>query len=241
LDSWFEKIPTDYKLPTDLEKELYETGFVVLPGTIANSDFPSLSAAYDLAVSNAEPDDVHIGSTSIRVVDFVNRGPEFDGLYTCGPLLAACCSVIRQPFKLSSFHARTLKPYSIAQTIHTDIKQDDGWPLIGFIVMIDEFRPENGATRFVPGSHLRTDAIKGPSVDSTTVPACGPAGSMIIYNGSAWHGHGANTTSRPRRSIQGAFIRRDLESAVNWANQITADTQNRIGNLAKYLLDVQGR
>lgn len=27
------------------------------------------------------------------------------------------------------------------------------WPLVGFILMIDEFRPDNGATRFVPGSH----------------------------------------------------------------------------------------
>ena len=25
------------------------------------------------------------------------------------------------------------------------------WPLVGFILMVDEFRPDNGATRFVPG------------------------------------------------------------------------------------------
>ena len=40
------------------------------------------------------------------------------------------------------------------------------------------------------------------------VSACGPPGSVVIYNGSMWHAHGANQTSEPRRSIQGAYIHR---------------------------------
>ena len=68
--------------------------------------------------------------------------------------------------------------------------------------------------------------------------ACGPAGSVIVYNGSVWHGHSANQTSEPRRSIQGAYIRRDAESAVNQAERIRPETLGRIGPLAKYLLAV---
>jgi Phytanoyl-CoA dioxygenase (PhyH) len=66
-------------------------------------------------------------------------------------------------------------------------------------MMVDEFRYENGATRFVPRSHLwpevPNDLIQGPTVDyQGQVSACGPAGSVIIYNGSVWHGHGPNVT-----------------------------------------------
>jgi ectoine hydroxylase-related dioxygenase (phytanoyl-CoA dioxygenase family) len=69
--------------------------------------------------------------------------------------------------------------------------------------------------------------------------ACGPAGSVIVYNGSVWHGHSANQTSQPRRSIQGAYIRRDAKSSVNLPARISTETLGRIGALAKYLLAVE--
>ena len=68
--------------------------------------------------------------------------------------------------------------------------------------------------------------------------ACGPAGSIIIFNGSVWHGHTANRSPNRRRSIQGAFVPRDARSAINHASRIRHETFERIGDLAKYLLDV---
>ncbi len=90
--------------------------------------------------------------------------------------------------------------------------------MLGFIVMIDEFRDENGATRFLPGSHRSAiDASGQPQAAEHLLAACGPAGSVIVYNGSVLHGHGANMTDRPRRSIQGAYIRRTAKSVVDLA------------------------
>lgn len=136
--------------------------------------------------------DLRVGSTSTRVSDFVNRGKEFDGLYIFPPLLDACCRVIGRPFKLSSLQARTLRPHTPAQELNVDVRRDSAdWPLLGFILMVDDFRQENGATRFVPGSHqclsvpestisdLRAD-------DDGQVLACGPAGSFLIFNRSAY-------------------------------------------------------
>jgi ectoine hydroxylase-related dioxygenase (phytanoyl-CoA dioxygenase family) len=56
--------------------------------------------------------------------------------------------------------------------------------------MIDEFRPDNGATRFVPGSH-RWPGTPGDALSDLRaahdgqVLACGKAGSLLIFNGSA--------------------------------------------------------
>jgi len=69
------------------------------------------------------------------------------------------------------------------------------------------------------------------------IAACGPAGSIIIYNGSVWHGHSANHTTRSRRSIQGAYIRRQAEAAFNQA-ELRPETLQRLGPLARYLLDI---
>jgi ectoine hydroxylase-related dioxygenase (phytanoyl-CoA dioxygenase family) len=111
--------------------------------------------------------------------------------------------------------------------------------MVGFIVMIDEFHDENGATCFLPGSHRGfTDASRRAEGPPRVVSACGPAGSVIVYNGSALHGHGANRTSRPRRSIQGAFIRRTAPSGVDLAARTRPEATERIGPLAKYLIGV---
>ena len=68
--------------------------------------------------------------------------------------------------------------------------------------------------------------------------ACGPAGSIIIFNGSVWHGHTANRSARCRRSIQGAFVPREARPAINQASRIRPETLRRVGGLAKYVLDV---
>ena len=108
--------------------------------------------------------------------------------------------------------------------------------MVGFIVMIDEFRAENGATLFWPGSHHQASGTEAGSIpESKLVPACGPQGAIIVYNGSVRHGHGPNLTDRPRRSIQGAYIRRDA-SGFGLASRMGADTRERIGPLAEYLI-----
>ena len=108
-----------------------------------------MGAAYDAAVARAAPDDLKVASSTTRVRDFVNRGPEFDALYLHPPVLKACCHVINEPFRLSTMHARTVRPDLPAQNLHVDFERDShGWTMVGFIFTVDEFRNDNGATSF---------------------------------------------------------------------------------------------
>ena len=244
MDDWFSVIDAGCELSAGAIQDLCDVGFVVVPGPVAPDRLAQFAEAYDSAVAGAAADDVSIGSSTTRVNDFVNRGPEFDALYVYKPVLEACCRIIGQPFKLSTMHARTVRPYSQAQNLHVDFRREgDGWPMVGFIMMVDEFRGDNGATRFVPGSHkwstIPADFPPCKSADyEGQVLACGPAGSVIVYNGSVWHGHTANQAGEPRRSIQGAYIRRDAESSVNQAARMRPETLGRIGHLAKYVLAI---
>jgi hypothetical protein len=242
MDGWYSLIAAESELPPDAARQLREIGFVVMPGPEIPGGWARLSQAYDCAVLTANPRDVSIRS-STRVHDFVNRGPEFDGLYVYRPVLAACCRIIGRPFKLSTMLARTLEPGAPAQPLHVDVKRGaDGWPLVGFIVMVDAFDAENGATRFVPGSHLwphePDESNDGARAAGDEVLACGPVGSVIIFNGSAWHGHSANRSIRRRRSVQGAFVPREARAAIDQASRMRPETFERIGDLAKYVLDI---
>lgn len=76
------------------------------------------------------------------------------------------------------------------------------------------------------------------TADEGHVQACGPAGSVIIYNGSVWHGHAANESGEPRRSIQGSYIRRETKAGVDLPARMRPETLARLSPLAKYLLAV---
>jgi len=242
MGDWFDTLAASSELSADTAHELHHQGFVVLPGPVPCERIGQLADAYDAAVTSAREEDMKIGSTSTRVNDFVNRGKEFDALYVFPPLLDACCRVIGRPFKLSSLHARTLRPHSRSGELHVDVRRNSAdWPLLSFILMVDEFRPDNGATRFVPGSHqwlsAPEDIISDRRADyDGQVLACGPAGSLLIFNGSAWHDHTANTSSGPRRSIQGAFVPRDGRAGTEFAARMQPETCARLGQLARYVL-----
>jgi ectoine hydroxylase-related dioxygenase (phytanoyl-CoA dioxygenase family) len=239
----YEALCRDCLLPRDSENQLRTKGFVVLPGPTVRGGIARLQAAYDAAVVSADIADKRVFS-STRVTDFVNRSSEFDGIYVYPPLMAACCLVIGRPFKLSNTCARTLEPGAPAQELHVDVKYGaDGWPLIGYIWMIDAFDTENGATRFIAGSHHgynspteRRGGAEGASVEESL--ACGPEGSLIVFNASIWHGHAANRSSRRRRSVQGHFVPRDGKSAIDYRPRMRSETLGRIGDLARYLLDL---
>jgi len=235
-----------FELSVDAYRELDEAGVTIIPGPVPTQDLAELSAAYDAVITNADPDEVKVGSSTTRVRDFANRGPAFDGLYVHPPVLKACCRIINEPFRLSTIHARTLRPGLPAQNLHVDFERDArGWTMVGFIFMVDEFRTDNGATRFVPGSHLWSVVPPELALGEFKadypgqVLACGPAGSMIVFNGSVWHGHTVNRGGKPRRSIQGAYIRRGAESGENLPTRVLPETLSRIGPLAKYLLAVE--
>jgi ectoine hydroxylase-related dioxygenase (phytanoyl-CoA dioxygenase family) len=225
-------------------EELDKAGFTVVPGALPAEDLASVAAAYDAALERAAPDDIRVGSSTTRVSGLVNRGPDFDALYLHPLILNACRRILNGPFRLSTMHARTLRPKTGAQNLHVDYERDSrGWTLLGFIYMVDAFRDDNGATRFVPGSHLWSTAppelLAGSSADYPgQVLAWGPAGSMILFNGSVWHGHGANRSAEARRSIQGAYIRRDAESKADLTTRLLPETLSRLSPLARSVLAV---
>jgi hypothetical protein len=229
-------------LPPAAMAALQESGFVVLAGPYPVERLGVVADAYDAEVGAAVGDDIRIGSTSTRVVDFVNRGPLFDPLYVYPPLLDAAARIFGPSFKLSSLNARTLRAGSTVLDIHVDVERDStDWPLLGFILMIDAFTPDTGATRFIPGSHHWGDPPKDGRMQEYTaqlVSACGPAGSLLVFNGSTWHGQGINSSNRSRRSLQGAFIPRDGRASTDFCRRMSSETRARLESIAHQVLAV---
>jgi ectoine hydroxylase-related dioxygenase (phytanoyl-CoA dioxygenase family) len=211
-------------------------------GSFSSQRLHALADAYDQVMAAAYAPDFKVGSTTTRTSDLLSFGAIFDEVFLYKPLVETCSHFFRQDFKLSSLLGRTLRPETPAQGLHTDLpRTSEDAPLLGFILMIDPFREENGATRFVPGSH-QWPGVPAESMEDTRAPhpgetlSCGEAGTMVLFDGAIWHGHAANVTSRERRSIQGYFIRRNVRQGFDFRSRLPDHVQERMNPLARHLL-----
>jgi len=117
VDDQFQQICSGSTLPSQLVRQLVESGFVVIPGPVSGDLFNELTPAYDEVMAVAGPD-FKIASTTTRMSDLLTYTPAFDDVYLYPPLLEACSHIIGEPFKLSSFLARTLRGGTPAQELH---------------------------------------------------------------------------------------------------------------------------
>jgi ectoine hydroxylase-related dioxygenase (phytanoyl-CoA dioxygenase family) len=138
----------------------------------------------------------------------------FDGPAT-HPLVLAVLDRLLGHYQLSAPTGIEIGPGETAQPLHPD---DGIYPIprphpelvVNVMWPLDDFTAANGATRIVPGSHRWGDRV--PEAREATVSAAMPAGSMLIYVGSLWHGGGANRTDRPRLGVI-------MHYAVSWLRQ----------------------
>lgn len=104
---------------------------------------------------------------------------------------------------------------------------------------LTDFSDENGATRIIPGSHLLPEAPDYfGKYDS--IPAEMPKGSVMIYNGSLWHGGGANRTNRRRIGVAmnycAGWIRQQENQQLGIPREIAAQFEPRLQELCGYSL-----
>ncbi len=106
---------------------------------------------------------------------------------------------------ISSVSSIAIGPGETAQPIHADDQtmpiQRPSRPVVcNSMWALTDFTEANGATRIVPGSHYRDHRPPyGEPQDS--IPAEMAKGSILVWNGSLWHGGGANTTDGTRIGI----------------------------------------
>ena len=114
-------------------------------------------------------------------------------------------TVLDHELLLSSLTAIETHPGQGPQPLHADdgsIPLPRPYPPLAVVALwaLTDFTEANGATRLVPGTH-RDSRRPRPGEAADTVSAEMSAGSVLIYNGSIWHGGGANESDARRRFI----------------------------------------
>lgn len=133
-----------------------------------------------------------------HIFNLIARGEAFRDLVIAPAMLGVIEALLGDGFLLSGTTSMHISPGETAQLLHAD----DGMislprPHIATMVTtlwaLTDFRPDNGATLLVPGSH-REEAMPRPGEKHDPIAVQMPAGSALILHGSTWHAGGTNTT-----------------------------------------------
>ena len=197
----------------DVARRLIDDGYVIISGMMPDQDVQSARA--DLRrVLAATPTGRNSfeGFATQRVYALFAKTRTFDRA-AVHPLLLDVLDQVLGHYQLSAPVGIRIGPGEQAQILHRD---DSVYPLpqphppvvVNTMWPLDEFTQENGATRFVPGSH-RWEPRRQPAGDDPVLTGTMSPGSAMFYLGSLWHGGGANRTGQPRLGVI-------LEYAAAW-------------------------
>jgi ectoine hydroxylase-related dioxygenase (phytanoyl-CoA dioxygenase family) len=154
------------------------------------------------------------GFSTRRVYALFAKTRVFDGPAT-HPLVLGVLDNVLESYQLSAPQAIQIGPGETAQSLHRD---DGVYPIarphpelvVNTMWALDDFTEANGATHVVPGSHKWVD--QRPDASTPSLRAVMPAGSVMFFLGSVYHGGGANMTDRPRLGVI-------LEYVAGWLRQ----------------------
>lgn len=145
------------------------------------------------------------GHRTVRIYNLLARDPVFERVPVHAAVLPIVESVLDPGCLVSSLSSIAIDPGETAQPLHTDdtligLPRPHGALVCNSMWAVTDFTADNGGTRVVPGSHRFADkpvyGVDSSSNDPVAVEM--RKGSVLIWNGSLWHGGGANR-SRARR------------------------------------------
>ncbi|HKC50533.1 MAG TPA: phytanoyl-CoA dioxygenase family protein [Myxococcota bacterium] len=145
------------------------------------------------------------GQRTKRVYNLLAHGPRFEAIPVHPNVLPVVEGVLDSGCLVSSLSSIAIHPGETAQPIHAD---DQLLPLAkphvatvcNSMWALTDFSEENGATRIIPGSHVRDHSPVYGS-EHASIPAVMRRGSVLVWHGSLWHGGGANRSRGIRVGI----------------------------------------
>lgn len=239
-------------IPTPEEaRQLDERGYVILPDILKKEQCLQLGSFLDelegqVAVE-AELKSFQVEEGATRFANLIDQGPVMDIIWSHPRVLGCVWHVINREFKISSLNAREPKKGQGHQGLHADwgprIITEPKNHVVNCLWILDGMTKENGATRFIPGSHKIAGRpsdymkdTKDPHPDQISVVA--PQGAVVIYNAHSWHSGSTNFNGARRRVLHAFYTARENPQQQIQQKWLSEKTKTRLDPDRRWLLEV---
>jgi ectoine hydroxylase-related dioxygenase (phytanoyl-CoA dioxygenase family) len=230
-------------LSAQAKATLLEQGYLLLPALLP----PERVAAFnerieELFVQEGESagSEFRTEPGARRIANAVNKGRLFEAVIETPEVLEAMETVLGPAFKLSSLNIRSANPHNgCAQPLHVDsgaLPDERGYWVCNSVWLLDDFTPNNGALRVVPGSHKWGRAPEPGAKPEGEILVTGKAGDVVIMIAHMWHGGSENCTDNQRRAMHVYYTRRDKPQQQYQKRLLSPEVQARLSSLGRHLL-----
>lgn len=212
------------------KEHLREHGWCVVPSVLSVAQADSVRDRLWHAAEASERRGVatrNIGldpnEHNVRVFYLLELDAVFRDLIRHPVALDLVGSLLGPDFIISNFTANIALPGSQSMRVHSDqsIVVPEPWYhpwALNIIWCLTDVDEENGATRYLPGSHrFRWRSDVPDDAQQHMVPFSAKAGSIVAMEGRVWHTSGANVSKdRQRALLFGYYTAPFLRPQVNW-------------------------
>lgn len=199
-------------ITVEQQRELDEQGAIIIPDVLSDAEIEAYKARL-LALAAAERQDgsaiVHTGGLGQHVRWLANKGEIFEQMLVHPKVTPFFEYLLGPDYTLSTLTSNIISPGAADGNYHVDSvmgAMPEPLPSIPMVAnslwLLEDFTPENGGTRYIPGSHR---FLAKPPAGLTGHPQekrlSAPKGSVFLFNGAIWHSAGANHTTQPRIAL----------------------------------------
>ena len=241
----------DNTLSTEEKAQLDRDGYLPLRGVLNAAQIEALRTTQAALLADEGENagkEVHQEAGTDRLSDLINKSDLYHVVLTTPRVLAGIAHVLGNDLKLSSLNSRSALPGQGLQGLHADWNgpvTPDAYQVCNSIWLLDDFTPENGATRVVAGSQrsskMPSDEMKDPrDPHPSETTLLGKAGDVVIFNSHTWHGGTLNRTDQPRRALHGYFCRRRHAPQLDQQKYLRPETRAHLSAAALVVLGVEG-
>jgi len=227
-------------------REIEDQGYTVLTKVIPDEQIDAIDEALleierDRGIVPSKND--FEGHKTVRIYNLLAYGEPFSQIPLAPALLPIVEGVLDEGCLISSVSSISIGKGESPQPIHADdqvigLARPHNAIICNSMWAITDFTEANGATRIVPGSHKDSNWPVYGSQEIDSIPAEMEKGSVLVWNGSLWHGGGANVTDERRVGIAmnycAGFIRQQENQQLGIPRKVAAEFPERLQRLVGY-------
>ena len=205
---------------------LMRDGYVIIKNLLTQSECDAIKAE-GLGLLGQTGRNSFEGRKTQRVYNLLSKTRLTDALATHPRIMGLMDKFFRPGYLLSQSQVINIQPGEAPQGLHTD---DSFYRLprprqplgAATVWAIDDFTEENGATVVIPNSHTWGDDRQGQRHEA--IPAVMPAGAVVFFLGTTWHGGGQNTSNAARFAITHQYCEAYMRQQENYLLELSKDT-----------------
>jgi ectoine hydroxylase-related dioxygenase (phytanoyl-CoA dioxygenase family) len=227
-------------------REIEEQGYTILSNVIPDELIDSihenlLKIERDHEILPAENE--FEGQQTVRIYNLLAHGEPFQQIPVLPSVLPIVEGVLDDGCLVSSLSSISIGNGESPQPIHADdqvvaLPRPHPAIICNSMWAITDFTEANGATRIVPESHRDPNWPVYGSDEIESIPAEMKRGSVLVWNGSLWHGGGANQTNERRVGIAmnycAGFLRQQENQQLGIPQSVAAQFSERLQRMVGY-------